>query len=72
MPSTKIVEKRMGMPEIRTKAQGIGIIPGKMKKADLIHAIQVAEGCQPCFGRSGGQCPHTNCCFMSDCLKTKL
>ena len=72
MPSTKIVEKRMGMPEIKMKAQALGITPGKMKKSDLIHAIQVAEGYTPCFGRSGGYCPHTNCCFMDDCIKTKL
>jgi len=72
MPSTKIAEKRLGMPEIRMKAQALGIKPGKMKKADLIHAIQIAEGCTPCFGRSGGQCFYTDCCFMNDCFKTKL
>jgi len=72
MPSTKTAEKRMSMPEIKMKARSLGIIPGKMKKSDLIHAIQVAEGYTPCFGRSGGHCPHTNCCFMNDCLKTRL
>jgi hypothetical protein len=72
MPSTKIVEKRMGMPEIRIKAQRLGITPGKMKKADLIHAIQVAEGCTPCFGKSNGHCPYIDCCFMDDCYRTKL
>jgi hypothetical protein len=69
---TKIAEKRIGMPEIKTKAKGLGIIPGKMKKADLIHAIQMAEGCMPCFGKSGGQCSYIDCCFMKDCLKVKL
>lgn len=68
---TKIAENRMGMPEIKTKAKGLGIIPGKMKKADLIHAIQMAEGCMPCFGKSGGRCSYIDCCFMKDCLKTK-
>ena len=72
VPTTKVEEKRMGMPEIRIKAQSLGITPGKMKKIDLIHAIQVAEGYQPCFGRSGGECPHTDCCFIIDCLKTTL
>jgi hypothetical protein len=72
MPSTKTEEKQIGMPEIRMKAIALGITPGKMKKADLIHAIQVAEGCKPCFGRSGGQCAYTDCCFMKDCLKIKL
>jgi hypothetical protein len=43
-----------------------------MNKTDLIHAIQTAEGCTPCFGRSNGQCSNTDCCFMPDCLKTRL
>jgi len=72
MPTAKIAEKRMGMPEIRVKAKALGITPGKMKKADLIHAIQVAEGCMPCFGKSDGQCSYVDCCFMGDCFKTKL
>jgi len=72
MPSTKIAEKRMSMPEIRIKAKALGVTPGRMKKSDLIHAIQMAEGCTPCYGRSGGQCPYTDCCFMNDCFKTKL
>ena len=72
MPTTKISEKRMGMPEIRIKAKALGITPGKMKKADLIHAIQMTEGCTPCFGRANGQCSYIDCCFMPDCLKTRL
>lgn len=64
--------KRMSMAEIKEKAQALGIIPGKMKKLELIHSIQQTEGCIPCFGRSDGQCAHTDCCFMQDCLKTNL
>ena len=67
-----VTEKRMGMPEIRAKAQSIGIIPGKMKKPELIHTIQVTEGYEPCFGRSDGQCGNTGCCFITDCLKVRL
>jgi len=62
----------MKMMEIKKKAQGLGVEPGKMKKADIIHAIQKAENCTPCYGKSNGQCPYTNCCFMEDCLKIKL
>ena len=62
----------MKMSEIRDKAKGLGISPGKMKKAELIHSIQISEGCTPCFGRSNGQCGNTDCCFMTDCLKTRL
>ena len=72
MPATKIADKRMGMPEIKMKAKALGLTTEKMKKADIIHAIQVAEGCTPCFGKSGGQCSYTNCCFMQDCFKMKL
>ena len=72
MPTANITEKRISMPEIKMKAKMLGITPGKMKKAELIHAIQQAEGCTPCFGRSGGQCSYVDCCFMKDCLKIRL
>jgi len=82
MPATKVAkkpaakrratEKRMGMPEIRMKAQSLGITPGKMKKPELIHTIQVTEGYTPCFGRSNGLCSNSDCCFMQDCLKLRL
>jgi hypothetical protein len=62
--------KRMSMPQIRTKAQSLGIDPGKMKKTELIHTIQVTEGYSPCFGTSGGHCDYTDCCFIKDCLKS--
>lgn len=68
----RVTEKRMGMPEIRMKAQSLGLSPGKMKKPELIHTIQLAEGCTPCFGRSDGQCGNTDCCFIKDCLKVRL
>ncbi len=59
----------MKMQEVRTKARGLGIKPGKMKKTDLIHKIQKAEGYEPCFGRSGGTCSHVDCSFFTDCMK---
>ena len=70
MASPKVAEKRIGMPEIKMKAQALGLTPGNMKKPELIHAIQVAEGNTPCFGKSNGRCPYTDCCFMQDCLKS--
>ena len=72
MPATKVVQKSMNMSEIRMKAKALGINPGKMNKADLIHAIQREEGYTPCFGMSDGQCPNNDCCFMKDCLKVRL
>jgi hypothetical protein len=71
MPSTRVAVKRMGMPEVRLKAKALGLKHGNMKKPDLIRAIQMVEGYTPCFGRSNGQCIHTDCCFMPDCLAPK-
>ena len=72
MAATEVAKKMISMSEIKVKAEALGVTPGKMKKAELIHAIQRAEGYTPCFGRSNGQCPYTDCCFMKDCLKVKL
>ncbi|MHC4677280.1 MAG: Rho termination factor N-terminal domain-containing protein [Planctomycetota bacterium] len=71
MALTRVAEKRMGVPEIRMKARTLGLTPGKAKKAELIHAIQMAEGHNPCFGRSNGDCRYTDCCFTPDCLKLR-
>jgi hypothetical protein len=72
MAATTVTQKRMTVGEIREKAKGLGIKPGKMKKVELIHTIQRAEGCTPCFGWASGWCEHSDCCFMADCFKTKL
>jgi hypothetical protein len=69
MTAVSVAQKRMAMPEIREKARTLGIRPGKMKKAELIHAIQTAEGFTPCYGRSTGACPWTECCWRGDCFK---
>jgi hypothetical protein len=61
--------KVMTMAEIGQKAISLGIQPGQMDKAELIHSIQKAEGNTSCFGTSKGQCLYTDCCFMADCLK---
>jgi len=82
MPATKVKQKSKSkstskskgitIAQIRNKAKALGIVPGKMMKTDLIHAIQMAEGYAPCFGRSNGECGYTACCFIRDCLKTRL
>lgn len=61
--------KPMTMEQIKQKAVYLGIQPSTMNKTELIHSIQRAEGCTPCFGTSNSQCPYTDCCFMPDCLK---
>ena len=61
----------MTLTEIKAKAKGLGVKPGTMKKTQLIHAIQLAEGNFDCFGKSGGSCDQMTCCFRDDCLGTK-
>jgi len=69
MLATKAKKKTMTMPQIKHKAKRLGVSPGKMRKVELIHSIQEAEGCTPCFGTSNGECQYSDCCFMPDCLK---
>lgn len=58
----------MTLAQIKTKAKGLGVKPGKMKKTELIHAIQLAEGNFDCFGKAEGDCDQLACCFRDDCL----
>jgi hypothetical protein len=71
MSVSTVTTKRMTMPEIKEKAKELGINPGKMKKVDLIHTIQMAERCTPCYGLSGGNCPWLQCCWRNDCFNTQ-
>jgi len=71
MTMINVVSKPMTVSEIKIKAKALGIDGGKMKKTELIHAVQKAEGVTPCYGRSNGSCPWTQCCWRSDCFKTK-
>jgi hypothetical protein len=66
-----VMTKPMNMTEIKAKAKDLGINPGKMKKVDLVRAIQMAECNNPCYGTNDGSCPWTECCFMGDCHKVK-
>lgn len=71
MSPISVTQKSPTMPQIKAKAKSLGINPGKLKKADLIHSIQVAEGCTPCYGRSNGDCPWTQCCWRGGCFTVK-
>ena len=62
----------MKVSEVRQKAKALGISCGKMKKTELVHSIQKAEGNTPCFGKSNGKCQYIDCCFMEDCIKIRL
>ncbi|MGB5686029.1 MAG: Rho termination factor N-terminal domain-containing protein [Candidatus Electrothrix sp.] len=60
----------MNMKQIRKKAAKMGVKAKKMKKADLIHAIQMHEGNSPCFLTGNDSCDQADCCWKSDCLPT--
>jgi hypothetical protein len=72
MSPISVAQKSPTMAQIKAKAKTLGISPGKLKKTDLIHSIQVAEGCTPCYGRSNGDCPWTQCCWRGDCFTAKV
>lgn len=58
----------MKLDEIREIARKRGVKAGKKKKADLIRAIQAAEGNPTCF-ESGtvDQCGQGACLWREDC-----
>jgi len=44
---------------------------GKLRKEDLIHAIQLAEGNSDCFGKIP-DCGEMDCLFRPDCLPEQM
>lgn len=59
----------MNMEEVKAMARGMGIIPGKKRKAQLILEIQEREGNIPCFGTSRVEtCGEDGCLWRKDCL----
>ena len=58
----------MNLKETKAIAKKMGIQAGKMKKADLIRTIQIAEGNTPCFQTGVTSCDQENCCWRSDCM----
>lgn len=64
----KVKKSGLALADIKAKAQALGVNPGKLKKADLILAIQKAEKNTPCFGTGTPACPHMICCWRIDCI----
>lgn len=63
----------MTLNQIRHRAQQMGLkINSRMRKADLIWAIQYHEGNNTCFGADWRfDCPQYDCCWREDCLKPR-
>lgn len=55
--------------QVEAKALEIGVEPGKMRKAELIRAIQEAEGNPPSFGNNDGNCLYEDCCWWDNGIK---
>lgn len=58
----------MKIAEVRAMAGKIGVDTGKMKKPDIIRAIQKKEGNMPCFGTGIIDCAEINCLWRKDCV----
>ena len=58
----------MKMQAVREKAKKLDVNPGRMKKTDLIRAIQAKEGNPECFQMGKDSCDQTECCWQDDCL----
>ena len=56
------------LAEVRKRAKTLGISGAKMKKDELVKAIQKAEGNFPCFKTAQGSCDQQDCFWREDCL----
>lgn len=60
----------MNMPKIREIAKGKGVGTGKLKKTELVRAIQKAEGFSDCYATPYVRdCNQINCLWREDCMK---
>lgn len=57
----------MKMQEVRDIAKDMKVETARKKKADIIKAIQRAEGNSDCFGLGAESCGQTECLWREDC-----
>ena len=58
----------MNLNEIKEIAKVHNIKTGKARKQELVRAIQLAEGNEPCFASGyAAQCGQENCLWRKDC-----
>ena len=58
----------MKLEEIKEIARQHDIKVGKLKKAELVRAIQSAEGNDPCFATGqASECGQAECLWRADC-----
>jgi len=60
----------MNLKDIKGIARKQGVKTDKMKKDEMIRAIQRAECNFDCFGKAvSGNCTQSDCLWREDCLK---
>ncbi len=59
----------MTVKELQKMARSLSIKSDDLKKAQLIRAIQRAEGNSECFGTAIESCDQADCLFLKDCLQ---
>jgi len=58
----------MNMQDIKAIAKDRGVKSSNLKKAELVQAIQFAEGNVQCFGRGkAAECGQEGCLWKADC-----
>jgi len=62
MSTQKITKKELTVKAVELNLKGAA----KLRKADLIHAIQIAEGNSDCFARLSN-CSVSPCLYRSEC-----
>ncbi len=59
----------MTLKEVKERAKKYDIKASKMKKDEIIRAIQRSEGNYDCFGTAlSGDCSQEDCLWREDCL----
>ncbi|MFP4415877.1 MAG: SAP domain-containing protein [Chitinispirillaceae bacterium] len=59
----------MNLTAVKAKAKESGVKIGKLRKDELIRAIQKQEGNFPCFGSAENECNQMDCMWREDCLR---
>ena len=63
----------LNMNEIRERARQLGVRSTRMRKAELIRAIQQAEGNFDCYGTATEEeCDQEECIWREDCFRESV
>ena len=58
----------MNLTEIKQLAKDRGVVPGRMRKAELIRSLQAQEGNPPCYNtQMSERCGQEHCLWRPDC-----